>query len=134
MLQKSIGALALLTLLCTPAWAINKCTGPDGKTTYQEEPCANGANTTTIQKVATANTSEERERQATQACAIGPLPQFPAVGWTEEKFQNCSLISLRETPKINTSENAQGISKQYVFRYYRAYVYVRGGRVTTIQH
>lgn len=29
----------LLLLLCTPAWAINKCTGPDGKVSFQDAPC-----------------------------------------------------------------------------------------------
>ena len=34
---------ALLTLAClavSPVWAINKCTGPDGKVSFQDAPCA----------------------------------------------------------------------------------------------
>lgn len=33
-------AAALLTVLCAPAWAVNKCTGADGKVVYQDAPCA----------------------------------------------------------------------------------------------
>ncbi|MEO7159057.1 MAG: hypothetical protein ABIX00_00840 [Polaromonas sp.] len=32
---------AALSALCAPAWAVNKCTGPDGKVTYQDAPCTN---------------------------------------------------------------------------------------------
>ena len=30
----------VLLLVAAPAWAINKCKGPDGKVRYQEAPCA----------------------------------------------------------------------------------------------
>ena len=37
--------MKLTVLLCTlllaaPAWAVNKCTGPDGKVSFQDAPCA----------------------------------------------------------------------------------------------
>lgn len=35
-----ITAAAALSVLCTPAWAVNKCTGPDGTLTFQDAPCA----------------------------------------------------------------------------------------------
>ncbi|NZA00840.1 DUF4124 domain-containing protein [Ottowia beijingensis] len=31
-------ALAALALLCSPAWAQNKCEGPDGRITYSDAP------------------------------------------------------------------------------------------------
>lgn len=30
---------AALSVLCAPAWAVNKCTAPDGRVTYQETSC-----------------------------------------------------------------------------------------------
>lgn len=30
---------AILAALCTPAWAVNKCTGADGRTVYQDAAC-----------------------------------------------------------------------------------------------
>ena len=38
-MKKSLLAAAVLAALCAPSWAINKCTGPDGKVAYQEAPC-----------------------------------------------------------------------------------------------
>ena len=38
MLKPAVVVLA--TLLTVPAWAIHKCTGPDGKLTFQDAPCA----------------------------------------------------------------------------------------------
>ncbi|OGB58422.1 MAG: hypothetical protein A2503_10065 [Burkholderiales bacterium RIFOXYD12_FULL_59_19] len=35
--------VALLAVLCAPAWAINKCTGADGKVAFQDAPCANAS-------------------------------------------------------------------------------------------
>lgn len=39
-MKHSLIAAALLAALCAPAWAVNKCTGPDGKVVYQDAPCA----------------------------------------------------------------------------------------------
>ena len=36
-----LGTAACLAL-AAPAWAINKCTGPDGKVSFQDAPCAGG--------------------------------------------------------------------------------------------
>jgi len=33
---------ALLVVLCTQTWAVNKCTGADGKVSFQDAPCAIG--------------------------------------------------------------------------------------------
>lgn len=33
-------ALAAIALAVSPAWAINKCTGPDGSVVFQDAPCA----------------------------------------------------------------------------------------------
>jgi hypothetical protein len=41
-----IAAAALLAALCAPAWAINKCTGPDGKVAFQDAPCSAGKSET----------------------------------------------------------------------------------------
>ncbi|WP_348113375.1 DUF4124 domain-containing protein [Rhodoferax sp.] len=38
-MKKSIGATALLVLVCGQASAVNKCTAPDGKVTYQTQAC-----------------------------------------------------------------------------------------------
>ena len=45
-----IALLAAALVLSTPAWAVNKCTGPDGKVTYQEATCINGEQAKEIDK------------------------------------------------------------------------------------
>ncbi|TAG44302.1 MAG: DUF4124 domain-containing protein [Betaproteobacteria bacterium] len=37
---KTVICAAALLALCVPAMAINKCTGADGQTTFQDAPCA----------------------------------------------------------------------------------------------
>lgn len=39
MRKKPFLVLLLALSLCTPAWTVNKCTGADGKITYQDEEC-----------------------------------------------------------------------------------------------
>ncbi len=39
-MKKSMVLIALLTLGSAPAWAVNKCTGPDGKVVFQDAPCS----------------------------------------------------------------------------------------------
>lgn len=40
MLTKTTIAALLLTIAVAPAWAVNKCTGPDGAVVFQDAPCA----------------------------------------------------------------------------------------------
>lgn len=38
-MKGSLLSAALLIMICAPAWAVNKCTGPDGQVTFQDAPC-----------------------------------------------------------------------------------------------
>lgn len=47
--MKFQGIVLLLSLSAlAPAWAINKCTGPDGKVAYQDAPCAGKGETINV--------------------------------------------------------------------------------------
>lgn len=37
--MKSTVAIVLLMVFAAPVWAVNKCTGPDGKVVFQDAPC-----------------------------------------------------------------------------------------------
>lgn len=131
---------AVILLACAlaagPGWAINKCTGSDGKVSYQEATCVESASVRTIRPAALpagAQSLDDRIKSAAQQCGVANLPEYPAIGWPEDRFLSCSVVGLSETPKINTTETAAGVSKQYVFRYYKTYVYVRGGVVVAVQ-
>ncbi|MCM2340452.1 DUF4124 domain-containing protein [Rhodoferax sp.] len=39
-MYQTVFLTALLAALCGPAWAINKCTGADGKVVFQDAPCS----------------------------------------------------------------------------------------------
>lgn len=43
-----VGALLAGLLVCAPAWAVNKCTGADGKVSFQDAPCAGKGETLTV--------------------------------------------------------------------------------------
>ncbi len=77
---------------------------------------------------------DDKINGAAQQCGVAKLPEYPAIGWPEDRFLKCSVVGLSETPRINRTETAAGVSKQYVFDYYRTYVYVRGGLVVAVQH
>ena len=49
--------IGLVWLATSPAWAVNKCTGPDGKVAYQDAPCANTSQATTIKLPDSSNVS-----------------------------------------------------------------------------
>lgn len=51
---------AVLATLCAPAWAVNKCTGADGKVVYQDAACSVAAKTVAQVKTwdSTGNTSQ----------------------------------------------------------------------------
>lgn len=132
-----MGLLAAVLIAASPAWAINKCTGSDGKVSYQEASCAESATVRTISPAALpagAQSLDDRIKSAARRCGVANLPEYPAIGWAEDRFLSCSVVGLSGTPKINTTETAAGVSKQYVFRYYKTYVYVRGGVVVAVQH
>lgn len=44
--MKLLFIAAALAALTSPAWAVNKCTGLDGKVAYQETPCGNASKAT----------------------------------------------------------------------------------------
>lgn len=132
-------ATALLALAVSPAWAINKCTGSDGSVAYQQEPCDVAAKAALVKAPGRPLADYEiRQRdilqKARQICAMQEIPYFPAIGWDEARFLNCSGVALIQGPDaVNLTESAGGTSKQFVFRYDRAYVYTRNGVVTTVQ-
>lgn len=115
---------AAALLAATPAWAINKCKTPEGKTVFQDAPCAGGGITVAEdlekkkeqqKKVAAPAEStkpissisedvERRLREAQQksddalktahARCTNGVPEYPKVGMTEFEFRNCTQHGL----------------------------------------
>ncbi|WP_199227672.1 DUF4124 domain-containing protein [Acidovorax sp. HMWF018] len=66
----SVGVLALTG----PAWAVNKCTGPDGKTVFQDAPCTGKGEKIEV-RPASGNVSQPAAPVATP---VAPAPVQPA--------------------------------------------------------
>ncbi len=132
--------LLAFVVLLKEAWAVNKCTGPDGKVVYQQTECTGTSKAQAVVLVPNSSASDyevkrtERLQKARKICGTDNLPLMPEVGWSEKMFLQCSLIGLENRPDaINATESASNESKQYVFRSYGVYIYTRNGVLTTIQ-
>ena len=82
-----IGATLLLTATA-PAWAINKCVGPNGKAVFQDAPCAGQGGAVTV-KPASGNGGGNGQATAPQPAAtpandspllMPPRPNVPPSG------------------------------------------------------
>lgn len=148
MSQKVIIAAALFAALCCPAWAVNKCTGADGKVIYQEVPCPSGGTKVNTSGAGQADvnadgsnyykreaarlTSEENAQTATQARAsrisAAILARQIVIGMTADEARQ----SWGEPSKVNASVGTYGRHEQWVYPGSQ-YVYVQNGLVTGAQ-
>lgn len=146
--QKIVIAASLLAALCSPAWAINKCTSADGKVVYQEVPCT-GAGTTVntsgagqadassegsnyYKREAARLTSEENAQMAARDRTSKIYAAIAAhqivVGMTADEARK----SWGEPTKINASVGSYGRHEQWVYPGSQ-YVYIQNGLVTAAQ-
>lgn len=72
-MKKSMVLIALLTLGSTPAWAVNKCTGPDGKVVFQDAPCAGKGETLIVRPA--SGPAPSRTQQPSEVAGPDGLPQ-----------------------------------------------------------
>ena len=125
------------------AWAINKCTGPDGKMSFQDAPCADGKGEALrirpASGAATTNSAATGEAQARLAkmkqnneMAEAIRTHQPLVGMTVAQLQD----AMGASTKVN-ADNYNGIQREQVI-YERPQetwlVYTRSGVVESIQH
>lgn len=126
MLIKTIAAAALLTIATAPAWAVNKCTGPDGAVVFQDAPCAGKGESIAV-KPAAGSLSSVTPRAA-NAIAQGKV----FVGMTADEVRR----SWGAPTKINSTLSGSGSSQQWVYdrgNFKSQYVYLDNGIVSTIQ-
>ncbi|MGE8492113.1 DUF4124 domain-containing protein [Comamonas sp.] len=74
------GLLAAASLLSAPAWAINKCVDAQGRTSFQDEPCAAGqkAEAITVTPSSQGINPREHDRPVTSRLTDNPPPSVPA--------------------------------------------------------
>lgn len=125
MLKPTLMAM-LSIILCSPTWAINKCTNPDDKVVYQDAPCS-GKGETIVVKPAAGELSPE---DVGTAKAVAAHRIF--IGMKEKDV----LRSWGRPTKINRSVSAESVSEQWVYErgnYQNQYIYLRNFVVTSVQ-
>lgn len=127
-MKRLLTSIALAALLSAgPSWAINKCTAPDGKVTYQESPC-NAVQGASELKIPVAPPASDLEARFNNAIAVGKI----MVGMSAAQVRR----AWGEPTKINVTLGANGRTEQWVYRgrnYRDDYVYLDSGVVRSIQ-
>lgn len=114
-------------LIGAPSWAINKCTAPDGKVSYQEAPCA-GAQGAQELKVPAVPSTSDQEARFNNSIAVGKI----MVGMTAAQVRR----AWGEPTKINVTVSGGGRTEQWVYRgknFRDDYVYLENGTVRSVQ-
>jgi len=143
--QRLTLAAAALLLAAAPAWAINKCKGPDGKMHYQDTPCAaehsggevdikpatGHADPETANQVKARAQVQQAKSDREDAVNKGIATGEPVIGMTEEELQR----ALGAPSKVNAA-NYSGTRKDQLIYYKNNgtwYVYTKNGVVESIQ-
>ena len=88
---RTLFAAALLA--ASPAWAVNKCTGPDGKVMFQDAPCP-GTGITVAEDL--ARKKEEREKGV--------------AGATKKKAENPTSVDVEQMVKAAMQKNEEALA------------------------
>ena len=113
MQRKCLKAAALLAIFAAaPAWAINKCTGPDGKVTYQEQACPGEGSELKIKPQGTAAPVQPAQKKPAApvaapapAAAAAPPPQQARVQKSELEMQADQCLNYYK-PKLRDPSGA----------------------------
>lgn len=126
-MMKSAIFLSAALSAAAPAWAVNKCTGLDGKITYQAAPCA------------PASTGEQIKLQPVPEASPDEV-KFNSAASRGKVMVGMSAAQVRRAwgapTKINSSVGTYGKHEQWVYDrggYVSQYVYVQNGVVSSIQ-
>ena len=144
MLIKTAAAAALLTLATAPAWAVNKCTGPDGAVVFQDAPCAGKGEVLKVSPAmghaTSAAPSDGAARARAELAAINMRAETraaiergePLVGMTEAELQQAmGNPSRANLANYNGAQHNQLIYERGGRTWY---VYTDGGVVRSIQN
>ena len=127
-------------LLCSQAWGINKCSGADGKVSFQDTPCTGAGEAITVRPAAALGTtnsaapdwkrlSADSDKRLAILAAIDR--REPAIGMSFEQLQQAMGVPNR----TNTGEYKTGSTQQRIYEQANKtwYVYTDGATVTAVQ-
>ena len=103
---------AILTaaiLAAAPAWAINKCTGPDGKTVFQDAPCP-GKGEQIIVRPASGSAPKAATAPSDATTAPAATPTKKKEGAFGDCWQRRTYLENRGIPDAEAAVNAHRVS------------------------
>lgn len=133
----------LLAAICAPSWAVNKCTMPDGKVSFQDTPCSGKGQTLQI-------------RPASGTAELQPMAALPS-DWKRKGAQIDARLAIQAAierheavigmtaaqlemamglpNRINTGEYKSGSTQQRIYERGQTtwYVYTDTSTVTAVQ-
>lgn len=138
MLKQTLIAAAVL--LCSQTWAVNKCTGADGRQVYQDAPCAGQGTKMDIRpSTGTPDPSQQADAQAKRAklkldneMAEAIRAKRPMVGMTSAQLQE----AMGQPTKVNANNYGGTQADQVIYERSNEtwLVYTRNGVVESVQH
>jgi hypothetical protein len=132
--MKSVLLMSLLAF-ALPAAAMFKCQSPDGKTTFQEIPCAATQQQSAVRIFASppaaATPQDARSPAERSAINVALLHGYPVRGMTLGELQT----AMGEPTRINAGDYEGGFTEQRVYQRGNGtfYVYTDNGMVRAIQ-
>ncbi|MEF9966235.1 MAG: DUF4124 domain-containing protein [Comamonas sp.] len=104
------GLLAAASLLSAPAWAINKCVDAQGRTSFQDEPCAAGQKGETITLTPSSQGVNPRENSrpvtSSPPVAAPPSASAPQADAPEPRPADCPDPERMKTMQIEAESIA----------------------------
>lgn len=132
-----MNSLTLATALCaisltasSPAWALYKCVA-NGKTLYQETPCAASEAESQIREPAKPAVEDGTDAQLRIAIERAVLNRVPVRGMNEKQLER----ALGQPNRVNIDQYASGVKQQRIYERPEGtfYVYVESGLVSAVQ-
>lgn len=114
---------AFLAAAAAPSWAINKCTGSDGRTSYQEAPCATGRSEVVNVKPASGHAAPVAASDGESASGNIKLDNEIAAAIRQRRpLAGMTMAQLRqamggEPSKVNVISRIGGVpNEQWIYR------------------
>lgn len=144
--MKQVVLCMVVMALCAPAWAINKCTGADGKVAFQDAPCATGRTEHVVVRPARGDADAGDNAAASGAdnwrlkaaaadkrIAIQTAVERhePMIGMTYAQLE----LAMGLPNRINTGQYKSGSTQQRIYErgHMTWYVYTDEALVTAVQ-
>lgn len=130
---------ALLAAICAPSWAINKCTGADGKVAFQDAPCNGGKAEALTVRPAGGDAGTAPIDWKKKTAQIDARLAIQAAIERREALMGMTFaqldLAMGLPDRINTGEYKSGSTQQRIYERGQTtwYVYTDSALVTAVQ-